>query len=995
MAGTVHENVKVSLLKALRDTLIAKGLDPFFAEPEWRIYFKGKTNLIDVAFRNLKLVCEVEPSSSDKATGFKQLRDYAEKALNITRQNKIFGILAWGLDSRGETWECEVYEFSFDGEGSLDCKLIGDKTAIEVVVSIAAEGFIPLTAENFLSVFFPLKDCLEELKKIFARHLKDERIRTLYEVYSNALQVIYGKGNLNESKIEELFIIHTIIQMIAVAVLNKIKEPKFQPGELEILTGSGRDFSISLPFLEWWYKLSSSDSLDSVEKGFFEKLSLEIGNKVLAFNWEEKTRDIFRLIYEAFIEEEDRRQFGEYYTPPWLVNFTLEKLGSLKDKLIIDPFCGSGTFLDYAFRKKVQEGEDPDKAYKELLGFDINPLAVFLARAELTLSYFYLAGNFPSVPPQIFYVNSIEALNKHSIGEMWITEKGKEKPLFLYKISELADSISVGRLISLGKKLSLQKFMEFENSLNYLLRRLEQELQKGRSRAVKVYDEFVKKLKNKKIEWADYFDALNRDSIIDLVEKYGDGVWSITITSLYAIEMLFLKREEREVYIVSNPPWIPLPEIKGEYGKFIRDKVKQYFPFVPSQAYAAGDVASLLLRAWVDYGKKVAFVMSSKVTYDNSLHGIGKLLTYEAVKKNCTIYFVDYDAFKHGMAPSVVIYGTGEDRACRVKPTKTGITKDLEQVPLKLTNCESYEEYIKNLKLYLTQDAEELARKLKVSKVYKMGSYIRGLFGGEKKRGKQSYAGLVLKDVKRDIFPYKIRLWNTESFVELEDDELIKKVIYVGRIYPFWTSTYECILSDEGERHLKEVLENFAEQNIKRSDREKIKKLIEEVQQSSLLKLKRNKWYVVSRADRTFVAVALKGSGNEVPESHVSLMEMDLEEEAFYYSGALNYLVWKVEKGFIRHQFARPFLALAVAGIVWQGEPWQYDIAEISMRLHLLIDQKRIFEKLPRGSQVQAAIRLMMDDEEIWMDFKEAVEIFDKHIDSQNLKRALSLIKRF
>jgi len=992
--GTVHENVKTALLNTLRDTLSSYREDPSLVEPEWRIHYKGRTYIIDIAFRNLKLVCEVEPSASDRTIGFRQLENYAEKALHITGQSKVFGILAWGLDPRGETWECEVYEFFFDEDGNLVNNLLGNKPKIEIVVPIAAKGFIPLTAENFLSIFFPVKEYSKELAEIFKSHFDDERVKTLYEVYSNALQIIYGKGELSAEKVKELFITHTIIQMIAVAVLNKIRESIFRPGELEILTGSGRDFSISLPFLEWWYKLNLFGRLESKEVKFFERLSKEIGNKVLAFNWKEKTRDIFRLLYEAFISEEDRRQFGEYYTPPWLVNFILEKLGSLKDKLIIDPFCGSGTFLDYAFRKKVREGKDADKAYRELLGFDINPLAVFLARAELSLSYFYLTGEFPSVPPQIFYVNSLEAVNKNSIGKFWIFEKGDVEPLFLYKISELTNAINVSKLLSKKGGISLSKFMEFENTLSYLLRKLEQELQRSRKGAERFYDNFVAKLKEKKPELAAYFEALDKENVINLIEKYGDGVWSIAITSLYSIGLLFLEKENREIYVVSNPPWIQLTELEGKYGEFVRNKVQQYFPSVPTQSYAAGDIASLFLRAWREYGQKVAFVVSSKIAYDNSRYGIGKLLTYEAVKDNCTVYFIDYDVFKHGIPPSVVIYGTGQNLACRMKPLASRISKDTEEVSLEEKKCENYTKYIEALKLYFNLDTEKLASWLGVTRVHKMGVYIRGLFGGEKKKGKESYAGLILKDVNCNLFPCRVRLWNTESFVELEDENLIKKLIYVGKIYPFWVGTYNCLLSDKGEEDLRKTLYEFLRQGIRSSDKKKIETLIKELKQSNLIKLRENKWYVISRADRTFTAVTLRGNGREIPESHVSLLEMDSERKAFYYSGALNYLVWKVQKGFIRHQFARPFLAIAVANLEWREKPWQYNIAKISKELHHLIKSKNLFEDLPKGFPVQRAIKIMLEDEEIANIFLRMVDIFDSKIDPENLKRALSLVKK-
>jgi hypothetical protein len=165
--------------------------------------------------------------------------------------------------------------------------------------------------------------------------------------------------------------------------------------------------------------------------------------------------------------------------------------------------------------------------------------------------------------------------------------------------------------------------------------------------------------------------------------------------------------------------------------------------------------------------------------------------------------------FKHGIPPAVVIYGTGENLACRIKPLTSGISKDAEEAPLEKHKCENYTEYIEALKMYFNLDTEELADWLGAVRVYKMGTYIRGLFGGEKKKGKESYAGLILKNVNCDLFPCRIRLWNTESFVELEDENLIKRLIYVGKIYPFWTGTYDCLLSDKGEEDLRRILHEF------------------------------------------------------------------------------------------------------------------------------------------------------------------------------------------
>jgi N-6 DNA Methylase len=61
-------------------------------------------------------------------------------------------------------------------------------------------------------------------------------------------------------------------------------------------------------------------------------------------------------IYEAFVNER-ARQSGIYYTPPHLVDFTLDRVlpweGDQWDINVLDPACGSGVFLVKAFQRLV------------------------------------------------------------------------------------------------------------------------------------------------------------------------------------------------------------------------------------------------------------------------------------------------------------------------------------------------------------------------------------------------------------------------------------------------------------------------------------------------------------------------------------------------------------------------------------------------------------------------------------------------------------------
>lgn len=106
--------------------------------------------------------------------------------------------------------------------------------------------------------------------------------------------------------------------------------------------------------------------------------------------------DSLRRIYETVFPREIRHALGEYYTPDWLagqaVEHALETSGGIRPALrILDPTCGSGTFLTYALRRmrSCVGGYLPG----QVVGFDINALAVLTAKTNYLAAWLdYLPG---------------------------------------------------------------------------------------------------------------------------------------------------------------------------------------------------------------------------------------------------------------------------------------------------------------------------------------------------------------------------------------------------------------------------------------------------------------------------------------------------------------------------------------------------------------------------------------------------------------------------
>jgi SAM-dependent methyltransferase len=117
----------------------------------------------------------------------------------------------------------------------------------------------------------------------------------------------------------------------------------------------------------------------------------------------EGTRDLLKRLYQFLMPREARHDLGEYYTPDWLAQLTLNRLDSTDVSLsfspalntkVLDPACGSGTFLILTInaikRRGLSEGSPPKDILRAILanvvGIDLNPLAVIAARTNYLLA---------------------------------------------------------------------------------------------------------------------------------------------------------------------------------------------------------------------------------------------------------------------------------------------------------------------------------------------------------------------------------------------------------------------------------------------------------------------------------------------------------------------------------------------------------------------------------------------------------------------------------
>ncbi|OYT39659.1 MAG: hypothetical protein B6U89_03765 [Desulfurococcales archaeon ex4484_58] len=299
----------------------------------------------------------------------------------------------------------------------------------------------------------------------------------------------------------------------------------------------------------------------------------------------------------------------------------------------------------------------------------------------------------------------------------------------------------------------------------------------------------------------------------------------------------------------------------------------------------------------------------------------------------------------------------------------------------------SYDEYVKPALAYYAKEKSVLILKLSVNDIVDMGEYLRGILGGEKKKGSKRYAGLVILDEKIDATGYYIvKLTNVKVSLKIPSEEYEKHkfiLIYADSVHPFGIShTFKILLSEKGIRDLREFLKRIMSINndrLSQSDIHAMETLLTEVKQPKLSPLSEENYYVIYRSKSTFSATVFKPDHNRyIVYSNLGYIDCKTHsEKAYFYAAIFNYLAYKtitLKRPFIRDQYLRPVIAIVEAGLTWpilnQNNPELVEeLVNLSRKLHdiaskvyrgKIYEQERIaFKELSKAAEFKELIKLI------------------------------------
>ncbi len=141
---------------------------------------------------------------------------------------------------------------------------------------------------------------------------------------------------------------------------------------------------------------------------FPEKASYELRDLVEDLNTRDFAhlpQDVIGAVFERLIPPEDRHALGQFFTPEPLVDLITAFCVRHSDDLVLDPTCGTGTFLIRAYdRLHTSLGiHDHTRLLGQFWGADIAPFPAELATINLFRQQVENAGNFPRVLNEDFF----------------------------------------------------------------------------------------------------------------------------------------------------------------------------------------------------------------------------------------------------------------------------------------------------------------------------------------------------------------------------------------------------------------------------------------------------------------------------------------------------------------------------------------------------------------------------------------------------------------
>jgi len=435
-------------------------------------------------------------------------------------------------------------------------------------------------------------------------------VQVSLEQWHKFLSIAYGQFEMRE----DVFLIHTYLSVFSkILAFQVLRNEEYIEDKtmLSILNGDVFQRQGILNFVEndFFHWVAEERNYPKLRRIFYM-----IERELSAFDFEDVQEDILKGVYQELIDIDTRQKLGEYYTPDWLCERIVSEFDFSGCKKILDPSCGSGSFLRAAIQRIKQQNPEKtlEEINKQIYGIDIHPLSVQIAKTTVLIALGKVKYTHQSIQINILLANTLYSpINESTLWgddfNMPIDRKEyKVNSLILNNIVDFNQALEICDQLSAyeinGKPIALENFTDIlykhiSNNANGVV--------------ANSYYEIYKGLKFTK-------------------EQKRDGIWKFIIANQYKPYFLY----EFFDYVIGNPPWFTYKSIKNEDYQDVLNALAIKYNVKPTRVanYPHLEIAAIFLAHCSSYflkeTGKLAFVLPrsffSGDQHDNTRSGVAK-----------------------------------------------------------------------------------------------------------------------------------------------------------------------------------------------------------------------------------------------------------------------------------------------------------------------------------------------------------------------------------
>lgn len=421
-------------------------------------------------------------------------------------------------------------------------------------------------------------------------------VRLKRDLWADLIERVYGSPLGSD----DLFFQHTYLTVIAKTIASQVLGLAGLPEPVDLLSGrafheAGVHGVVESDFFDW-------PLVDPQGAALVRQLALHTAR----FRLRDVQTDVLKGLYESLVDPEQRHELGEYYTPDWLAHRMCEHvINRPLEQRVLDPACGSGTFLFHAVRRlrtaaraaRRGPAKTLELCTRQVIGVDIHPVAVQIARVTYLLALgeeLLTAKDRPDFSVPVYLGDSLQwkSGQRPIDRDVPIEVPGGEDLLFPYEV------VSDPQI--------------FDAALEEMLRH---------SALGAGPDAFVQALRRRLSvsEHAANVLVSTYGVLRELVRSGRNHVWGFVARNLVRPAWLS-QPEQRADVVIGNPPWLSYDRMYGPRQEELRRHSLEIGVWVggrgitPHQdlsAYFLARAAQLYMRP----GARLAFVLPRSALY--------------------------------------------------------------------------------------------------------------------------------------------------------------------------------------------------------------------------------------------------------------------------------------------------------------------------------------------------------------------------------------------